>query len=354
MTNQSHPPGLLELANIEKDTEYSVGLLQHYRKDFEKALGYELIRGNLGFDSFLMAVKEDVMNQRKLAEAFRRSPASAIAVLTVAAQCKLLPGTRYGKFYLIPRTMNRKVGTSWQKIPEVTHIIGYKGLAEMAQRHPRVHKVEAFVVYEGEEFDWEPGSGKIHHKWNPKCERVDEAIVAAYSRVVITEPEGSKPVLDDPIVWAMTRNELLDTMRNSEAWKSAERGWQGEEPRRDSPWHKHFAAQCRKTPLRRSLSNGSVPSDMGLGGVLQIEDADSRVDEPLPLPKQSQGAAARAVLGLDDPSPRFEFAEDAIQAIRAAEDRKELEALIPGWAHLTGFDAEDVARVYEERRKELG
>ena len=157
-----------------------------YRNDFERALGYELISGHLAFEPFMMAVKEDCLNSTGLSEAFQRSPRSAISSLLLAAQCKLLPGSKYGLFYLIPRKMSRKLANgTWDKIPEVTPLIGYKGLATMAQRHPRVHSVEAFNVYEGEEFDFLPGEGKIHHRWSPKVDRTDEALIASYAKVVI-------------------------------------------------------------------------------------------------------------------------------------------------------------------------
>jgi len=312
-----------------------------YKHDFERALGYELITGQLGFDSFLMAVKEDVLNSPKLSDAFRKSPATAISALLLAAQCKLLPGSKYGLLYLIPR--NRK------GFPEVQPLIGYKGLATMAQRHPRVHSVEAFLVYEGEEFDYNPGEGRVHHKWNPSIERPDEAIIAAYAKVIITEPTTSH-VVESPIVHAMTIKEIHKRRAVSEAYKYAEHNG-----KKDSPWHLWYPEMCRKTAMRAIISGGAIPKDMGLGGALsQEEKADIRQEaSPLP-PAITQGSRVRQSLGLDQPTTaQFDLAEQAVAAIQQAKTIAELEGLAAGWQHFTDLDAETIAIAYENRCQEL-
>lgn len=353
------PAGLQELATIGKDTVYAEKLVEHYRADMERALAYELISGPpLAFGPFLAAVKEDVGNNPKLAAAVRASPGSLISALLYAAQCKLLPGGAYKQLYLIPRNMRRKRGNDWQSLPEVTRMLGYHGICTMMQRCPRVHSVQAFCVYDGEEFDYEPGAGRIHHKWSPKVERVDDAIVLAYAKVVITEPNSTRPVENQPIVWPMTRKEILAIRDRSDAYTSAEKSWNGKPPAKDSPWHTDFAAMCRKTPLRAIGSNGSVPLDMGTGGALSADAAaDAEKDDgPLPAPKATQSANIRGVLGLDRPPPRFEFVEQATQAIAEAKTRQELESLARGWEHFPegGADAETIAIAYQDRLGELG
>jgi recombinational DNA repair protein RecT len=359
MSNQPEvPQELLALVTEAKDSVYAEKLVSHYRPDFEKSLGYELMSGHLAFEPFLAAVKQDVVNSPKLGEATRRSPGSLLMALHLAAQCKLLPGSAYGLFYLIPRKMSRKTMVDgrpkWDKVPEVTPLVGYKGLCTMMQRHPRIHSVQAFCVYDGEEFDFEPGSGRLHHKWSMKVSRVDDAIVAAYAKVIITEPTSSH-VVETPIVWPMTRSELMAVRERSEAYKSAETAWNGKDPSRDSPWHTDFAAMVRKSTLRAIASNGSVPRDMGLGGVLTAEAEADQVgtSDPLPVPKPTQSANIRATLGLDKAPPRFEFAEEAINAIQRAETLQQLQALASGWQHIGGIDAETIANAYENRLGDL-
>ena len=315
-------------------------LCLRYRDDFEKALGYELISGHLAFDNFLMAVKEDVLRSDKLREAFHASPGSAIECLIMAAQCKLLPGSKYEMFYLIPRRIK---GT-----PTVTPLIGYKGLMEMSKRHPRVHSIEGFCVYEGEKFQFLPGEGKIIHEWDPNCDRSDDKIVAAYAKAIITEPTTSH-VVSTPIVWAMSRKEIEKARSHSESWKFAETA------RKDSPWHIYFPAMARKSALLALLRGGAVPRDMGLGGVITQEAESDRAHEALQAPKPTQGAAIRTALGIDAPEnkEKFELVEHAVAAIQQAQSVRDLERLIPQWEHFDGYDEEQIAIAYEQRAKEI-
>ena len=309
-----------------------------YRADFESALNYEMISGHLKFEPFMAAVKQDVLNSKKLAEAFQSSPGSAINALLMAAQCKLLPGGAYDLFYLIPRWNGR------QKCLEVQPMLGYKGMCELAQRHPRVHKIEAFLVYEGEVFEFNPGEGRIVHKWGLDVDRSDDKLIAAYARVIITDPTGQHPVADDPVVWAMSRKELEKARSRSDAYKGAEsRGT------RSSPWHTDFPMMCRKTVIRAVLTKGSVPKDMGVGGVISAEDQADLTKDPLPLPKQSKQDAFRVTLGIDEEKPPFADEDEAVQAIEACEDKDSLMALRGRWDHFQGDATQRVAQAFEER-----
>lgn len=344
------------MSEIVKAGPKNVGeaLVLNYQEKFEKALGYELISGHLSFGNFLVAVAEDVANSPKLAEAFQVSPGTAVSQLLMAAQCKLLPGSKYGYFYLIPRAMNRKTPSGWVKTPEVTALIGYKGLLEMSKRHPRVHKIEAQVVYEGEEFAFLPGESKIIHKWSPDVDRSDEKLIAAYARCVITEPNSTHAVHDEPIIHCMSRKEIEKSRSRSEAWKSAEESWNGKPPKKDSPWHTDYAAMCRKTVLRALLNGGSVPRDMGMGGVLNQEiEAEQRSGEVPQLPAASQSSAARQLLGIEKPQGPFEMVEFALQAITEAKSAIELQGLAERWQHFQGSEAEQIAWAYEQKTKEF-
>lgn len=331
-------------------------LCLHFRQQIERALSYELISGLLPVGNFISAVAEDVAAQPKLAEAFRRSPGTAMQCLLHAAQCKLLVGARYQKFFLVPRER--------RGAPEVTSIIGYKGLMEMALRHPRVHSITANLVYEGEPFDWLPGENKLHHAWRMDIDRSDDLVVAAYARCVITEPNSTRAVTDDPIFEVMPRADILALRERSEAYRFAENGYGGRPPRRDSPWHKDFPRMARKSVLRRLLAGGSVPMDMGMTGAIQRDDemdtdsadpADSTTEAPASAEAPStRAAAARKVLGIQAATQApFDLAEDAVAAIQAASSMRDLEALRDRWQHFTGSDAETVAAAYEAREQEI-
>lgn len=337
------PQGLLELATIQKDTVYAEKLVEHYRPDFEKALAYELVAGHLAFEPFLAAVKEDVANSARLAEAVRASPGTLISALLLAAQCKLLPGSKYGLLYLIPR---RNKGR-----PEVCAQIGYKGLCTMSTRHKRVHSVEAFLVYKGEQFDYDAGVGRLTHKVDLFADHAEENIIGGYMRAIITEESSQHAVTDAPIYYAMSRADILKRRAVSDAWQRAERN-----KTFDSPWHQWPDMMFRKTILVGGLNHGSVPRDMGVGGILQADAEADMKPEALSPPKPTQQAQMRSVLGIDKEPEKepFVFVEEAVSAIKQAKTVHELEAMAGRWQHFKDYDAEQIGMAYEDREKELG
>lgn len=338
------PQQLVELARESKPTSYAEGVVRYYEKDVANALNYDMIRGPtkgpLTLESFLAGVKLEVSTNERLAEAMMASPGSFVKALLLAASCKLVPGQAYGLFYLIPR-WNKKL-----RCNEVTPLIGYRGLTELAQRHPRVHKIEAHLVYEGEEFHFNPGEGKLNHVVNLMADRDASKVIGGYARVVITEPASTHPVLDDPVIHVMNRKEIDAIMHRSDAWKNAEsKGWN------NSPWHTDWKPMAKKTLLRAVMNGGAVPRDMGVGGAIQADDqADLIPTAKAVLPKQSTQDSIRAELGIDEkPAPPFDVAEEAVEAIKACETVAALDALKPRVQHFQGVDAETVAQAFEDR-----
>lgn len=241
---------------------------------------------NKGIDvrSFCAAVVADTMRQPKLALAVKQAPETLMEQLSVAAASGLLPGSSYGQFYLIPR-WNSKTQRN-----EVTAITGYKGLCDVAYRHERVHRVEAHTVHEGEEFDYDPGSGILRHKWNPSVSRDSfDSVIASYARIVLTTPNGQQ-IDSAPIFWVMTRQELEKAKNTSESGK---RGY--------GPWIDHPIPMARKTPLRRVLSNGSVPRRYDLIQLLGHESGEEARIERESVREQTRMAQLSDVLGVHEP-----------------------------------------------------
>lgn len=86
------------------------------------------------------------------------TPASFMGALLNAAQLGLEPNTPLGQAYLIPYN-NRRAGTK-----ECQFQIGYKGLIELAHRSGELKSIEAHVVYENDDFDFEFGlEPKLKH-----------------------------------------------------------------------------------------------------------------------------------------------------------------------------------------------
>lgn len=90
----------------------------------------------------------------KLAEC---TPRSFMGALMNAAQLGLEPNTPLGQAYLIPYKNKGK--------NEVQFQLGYKGLIDLAHRSGEFHTIQAYEVYENDEFDFEYGlDPKLYHK----------------------------------------------------------------------------------------------------------------------------------------------------------------------------------------------
>lgn len=87
------------------------------------------------------------------------TPPSFIGALLQAAALGLEPNTPLGQAYLIPYN-NYKSG-----VKEAQFQIGYRGLIELAHRSGEFQSIEAHVVYENDEFEYELGlEPKLRHK----------------------------------------------------------------------------------------------------------------------------------------------------------------------------------------------
>lgn len=89
----------------------------------------------------------------------RCTPPSFIGALLQAASLGLEPNTSLGQAYLIPYN-NYKTG-----VKEAQFQIGYRGMIELAHRSGEFQSIEAHVVYENDEFEYELGlDPKLKHK----------------------------------------------------------------------------------------------------------------------------------------------------------------------------------------------
>lgn len=239
-------------------------LIQSEAKRFQAALAPS--RHVVQFEPWYAAVIADFERQKNLQLAAVQAPDTVLDALTVAANCGLVPGSAHGQFYLIPRWSGAR------QCQTCTFIVGYKGLTDMAYRHPRVHKCEAFLVYEGEQFEWEPGAGKLVHKWSPAVVRNDDKVIAAYSRVVLTVSGGTH-VDQEPLVQVMTRDEILAVRDRSDAYRAWKAG-----KIKSTPWDTDAPAMMRKTVMRKHQNGGSIPRSADL--ILAIA-AEGNLEERL-------------------------------------------------------------------------
>ena len=270
----------------------------------------------IGIDNWLGAVMADFARPGKQGDDLRsaaiQSPETVWECLSHAASVGLIPGSAGGKFYLIPRWNGRA-----QRV-ECTHIVGYKGMVELAYRHPRVHKVEAFVVMDTDEWEWNP-LGQSHYRPDPKNSRVvekDLSNIQGAIAVATLGVQGSVTLDPTPMIEWMTRDEIMAIRSRSEA---AKRG-------RFSPWDSDPARMVRKCPLRRAANGGSLPQSDSLQIAIANENNEvERIDSESKAEVKQVAGGLREAVGLSTPTASvFASAQAALEFVRECTDAKRL------------------------------
>lgn len=329
-------------------------LVEKYRGRIEEALGYTAVRQPkmpLSVESFGSAVANDLLRDRttgegKLWKGFQDSPEAALAAMLQAAQMKLMPGTCYGLYWLIPYFDHGRASVRGE--------IGYKGYAEVAQRHPRVHSIQSVLVYKGERFSYNPGTGKCDHEYDPEIARTLENVRLGYLRAVITEESTQHAVLDAPLIVPLTIEEILKRRACSQSWNRSGA---------KSIWGQWPIEQAKKTVMKHGLAHGEVPKDMGLASAISEDGAEDALPDgegdPIPSDRPTRGEQMRQRLGMSSaetievkPFATFEQAErfvsdpaTSLEDLRAARDRLE---------HLSPTAHGEIMAKIEDRERESG
>ncbi len=286
------------------------------------ALKQALAEHRLPLQKFQLAVALEAMQEPKLALAIQQSPDTLAQALIVCAGHGLMPGRAHGQFYLIPRWSGRAQRT------EVTFITGYKGLAQVAYRNRRVHKIDAHVVFRGEKFAYWPAESRIEHVWDPSKRVAEdgktlglESIEAAYAMATLTVPDGQH--LDPtPLLCVMARSEILAIRGRSDGWKAFEAG-----KIRSTPWATDPIPMARKCPIRRMLGNGSIPADPDMVELLGAEAAEeTRISAE---GDREEAARDRGAAGLLEALGDDTVEPDAIDQVVAQLRELQVEGKIP-------------------------
>lgn len=182
----------------------------------------------------------EVRKNPKLLKANQSSLAGAIMT---CAQLGLEPGPLQ-QIHLVP-FYNKKTGTH-----DITPIIGFQGLADLAMRGGKVLSVRARVVYDGDAFSYDEGlHPKLEHEPSHSAERSDDDITHAYA---IAEMERGNPRFE-----VMFRKEIEAIRKRSRAGTSG-------------PWVTDYAEMCKKTVLRRLLK--TLPKSVEFAEAVEAED----------------------------------------------------------------------------------
>jgi len=174
------------------------------------------------------------------------TPESVLLSLMLSAQIGLDAGGTLGHAWLIPYK------------GQCTMQLGFRGMIELAVRSRVATSVMAEVVYKEDVFEYDRGTGEIHHPYSFDIDRSDNAIIGAYA--IATLPSGEK------IAEVMTRAEI--EKRKAVAMTK-------------NVWNKWFKEMCQKTVVKRLFMSGKVriPSSSMLGEAVTIDNLAERGDD---------------------------------------------------------------------------
>jgi recombination protein RecT len=211
-----------------------------YSKEIAKALPSVLTP-----ERFSRMAMTAITKTPKLAEC---SPQSFIGSLLTAAQLGLEPNTPLGQAYLIPFYNSRK------RIYECQFQVGYKGMIDLCNRSGEIKNIEAHIVYENDEFEFEYGlDSKLKHK---PCMSDKGAPVWVYALYRLNNGGYGFEVMS-----------VDDCMAHGEKYSEAFN---------NSPWQTNPEEMMKKTVLKKVLKYAPVRSDFVKGTVadetIQVAD----------------------------------------------------------------------------------
>ena len=183
----------------------------------------------------------------KLAET---TPQSFLGAMMTAAQLGLEPNTPLGQAYLIPYRNHGVLECQFQ--------LGYKGLIDLAYRSGEVSTIQAHVVYENDEFEYELGL-------DPKLRHVpaksDRGAPVFFYAVFRTKDGGyGFDVMSVDDVRAHAR-------KYSKAFSNG-------------PWQTNFEEMAKKTVLKRVLKYAPLKTDF-VRGLTADETIKTQISEDM-------------------------------------------------------------------------
>lgn len=202
--------GALERSARPKEAKTILDLLDRQKPELAKVLPASITP-----ERFARIALTELRRNPKLYDC---SPESLLGALMVTAQLGLEPGP-LGHVYLVPFKR------------DVTLILGYKGMVELAYRSGLVRDVTTGVVYDGDAFEWREGTRPFldHTPAGPPGER-EWTHAYAVARLK-TGGTVFRVIFPADVEQARTRSANADSP--------------------SSPWVTDFYAMVRKTAVRR-------------------------------------------------------------------------------------------------------
>ena len=211
--------------------------VDEYLKKEEVNIQRLLPNAGITADRMIAVVYNCMLKTPKLAECDILSLTGAILA---SAQYGLLPGVECHILPFDKRKDNKVIATN------ATFIMDYKGVCTLLGRNENVVDINAEVVYENEEFDYQKGSSpSITHKPCISGERGE--MIGAYC--IINQINGGKTIL------FMRKDEIEEIRAMSSAWSYAvymDKKNNSEYNRNNTIWHKHQVDMWKKTVIKKA------------------------------------------------------------------------------------------------------
>lgn len=214
------------LKKKEKPTSM-IGWIQGYEKQIAKALPSVMTP-----ERFTRIAMTAVTQNPQLGKC---TPGSFLGAMLTAAQLGLEPNTPLGQAYLIPY-FNGKSGSL-----ECQFQLGYRGMIALAHRSGELQNIEAHIVYENDEFEYELGlNPKLRHVPAMK-DRGEIAWVYAVYRLV-----------SGGYGFEVMSYEDVENHRKKFS-KAAGKGF--------SPWSTAWEEMAKKTVIKKALKYAPLQSE---------------------------------------------------------------------------------------------
>lgn len=181
---------------------------------------------------------------------------SVLGCIITASQIGLEIDATSAQAYMVPFKDNERGVTVATLIP------GYRGLMALAHRVEKIISVEARVVREGDEFDYQDEPPSVMHKRDLDGDP-DAPMTYVYAVAVVATPNGGQ----------YRQYEVL-SKKQVDAIRAKSRG------KNSTAWVNHYLEMAKKSAVRRLCKY--LPSSFELSSAVTLdEQADAGIDQDL-------------------------------------------------------------------------
>lgn len=266
--------GIIQKAAAQK-TEVTTAKAPKTMRDYVKSMEGEIAKALPSVitpERFTRMVFTALSSTPKLQEC---TPQSFLGAMMTAAQLGVEPNTALGQAYILPYRNKGRMEASFQ--------LGYKGLIDLAYRSGQVKSIQAHVVYENDDFEYEFGL-------DPKLKHVpattNRGAPIAYYAVYNTKDGGfGFEVMSIEDVRAFAR-------KYSKSFGSD-----------SSPWTTNFDSMAKKTVLKQVLKYAPLKTDF-VRGIAQDETVHHTIGSDMTMEESMQIESEGSV------SDTYEYVDD--------------------------------------------